>query len=84
VLGDEIAGWLKIPREPVWDPVFENLWPPFVAVREGILDITKAPKELREFYWVFDEIIRQGVLLVLSGADYPISIQIPTTNNPNY
>lgn len=84
VLGDEIATWLKIPKEPVWDPVFENLWPPFVAVREGILDITKAPKELREFYWVFDEIIRQGVLLVLSGANYPISIQIPTTNNPNY
>ena len=84
VLGDEIAGWLKIPREPLWDPIFENLWPPFVAVREGILDMTDAPKQLRQVYWVFDEIIRQVVLFVLSGANYPISIQIPTTNNPNY
>ncbi|TDD71425.1 DUF2236 domain-containing protein [Actinomadura darangshiensis] len=84
VLGAEIAAWLKIPEEPVWDPVFENLWPPFVAVREGLLDITKAPKGLRDVYWVFDEIIRQGVLLILSGANYPISIEIPQTNNPNY
>ncbi|MEU8345323.1 oxygenase MpaB family protein [Spirillospora sp. NPDC048832] len=84
VLGDEIAGWLKIPREPIWDPIFKNLWPAFVAVREGLLDITDAPKELRTVYWAFDEIIRQAVLFVLSGADYPISIQIPTTNNPNY
>ncbi|MFA1537886.1 oxygenase MpaB family protein [Actinomadura monticuli] len=84
VLGDEIAGWLKIPREPVWDPIFKNLWPPFVAVREGLLELTDAPPELRTVYWIFDEIIRQAVLFVLSGADYPISIQIPTTNNPNY
>ncbi|MFB4308529.1 oxygenase MpaB family protein [Actinomadura sp. GTD37] len=84
VLGDEIAGWLKIPREPLWDPIFENLWEPFVAVREGILEMTDAPKQLRQVYWVFDEIIRQVVLLVLSGADYPISISIPTMNNPNY
>jgi hypothetical protein len=84
VLGDEIAGWLKIPREPVWDPIFENLWPPFVAVREGILDLTDAPRQLRQVYWLFDEIIRQVVLFVLSGANYPISISIPTTNNPNY
>ncbi|MFA1546887.1 oxygenase MpaB family protein [Actinomadura chokoriensis] len=84
VLGDEIANWLKIPRELVWDPIFANLWEPFVAVREGILDLTDAPPQLRDVYWVFDEIIRQMVLLVLSGADYPISIQIPVTNNPNY
>jgi hypothetical protein len=68
----------------VWDPIFENLWPPFVAVREGILDLTDAPKQLRQVYWLFDEIIRQVVLFVLSGANYPISISIPTTNNPNY
>jgi endo-cleaving rubber dioxygenase len=84
MLGDEIAGWLKIPQEPLWGPLIENLWPPFVAVREGLLDITKAPKELRELYWSFDEILRQGALLFLSEANYPISIQIPTTNNPHY
>jgi hypothetical protein len=84
MLGDEIAGWLKIPREPLWDTLLKNLWPPFVAVREGLLDITKAPKELRDLYWSFDEILRQGALLFLSEGDYPISIEIPQTNNPHH
>ncbi|MBW8484427.1 oxygenase MpaB family protein [Actinomadura parmotrematis] len=82
LLGDEIAGWLKIQREPVWDTLITTLWPPFIAVREGILDLTKAPKELREIYWAFDEILRQAALFFLSEAQYPISIQIPTTNRP--
>lgn len=84
MLGDRTAERLKILKEPVWDPVFENLWPAFVAVREGLLDMTDAPEGLRDFYRVFDEVLRQGVLLVLSGAKYPISVQIPTTNNPNF
>ncbi|MEV3927197.1 oxygenase MpaB family protein [Actinomadura coerulea] len=84
MLGDEIAGWLKIPRDPLWDPLIRTLWPPFVAVREGLLDLTKAPKELRQLYWAFDEILRQGALLYLSGFKTPISIEIPQTNNPHY
>ncbi|WP_329089894.1 DUF2236 domain-containing protein [Actinomadura citrea] len=84
MLGNEIAGWLKIPRDPLWDPLIQTLWPPFVAVREGLLDLTKAPKELRQLYWAFDEILRQGALLYLSGFKTPISIEIPQTNNPHY
>jgi hypothetical protein len=84
LLGDEIAGWLNIPKDPLWDPLIQNLWPPFVAVREGVLDITKAPKELRDVYWAFDEILRQGALLFLSEGKEPISIEIPQTNNPHY
>ncbi|MFB9831930.1 oxygenase MpaB family protein [Actinoallomurus acaciae] len=84
MLGDRIADWLRIPREPVWDPAFATLWPIFVAVKEGLLKITDAPPALLEFYWAFDEIIRLGTLLFLSGGNFPISIQIPTTNNPNY
>ncbi|GAA3207542.1 oxygenase MpaB family protein [Actinocorallia longicatena] len=82
VLGDEIAGWLKIPREPVWDAAFRELWPIFVAVKEGLLKITDAPPALLGVYWAFDEILRLGALLFLSGADFPISIQIPVANNP--
>jgi len=82
ILGDEIAGWLKIPQDPLWYPLIRDLWPPFVAVREGLLELTNAPPALRDLYWAFDEILRQGALLYLSGANYPISIQIPTTNNP--
>ena len=84
MLGDQIADWLQIPREPVWDPAFETFWPAFVAIKEGLLKITDAPPALLEIYWAFDEVIRLGTLLFLSGGNFPISIQIPTTNNPNY
>ncbi|MFD0901522.1 oxygenase MpaB family protein [Actinomadura sediminis] len=84
VLGDEIAGWLKIPREPFWDAVFDTAWEPFIAVREGLLSLEDAPGVLQKVYWAFDEILRLGALLVLSGGDLPISIQIPDANNPDY
>ncbi|MQY09218.1 oxygenase MpaB family protein [Actinomadura macrotermitis] len=83
LLGDKIAGWLRIPRDPLWDPLITTLWPPFVAVREGLLDLTKAPKELRQIYWMFDEILRQGALLFLSEGRLPISIEIPQANRPS-
>ncbi|WP_018657442.1 oxygenase MpaB family protein [Actinomadura flavalba] len=84
VLGDEIAGWLKIRRDPLWDPIFQHAWEPFIAVREGLLSLEKAPGALQKAYWAFDEILRLGALLVLSEGNLPISIEIPHTNNPNY
>lgn len=77
LLGDEIAGWLKIPREPVWDPMLRTFWPPFVAAREGLLNFPGA----ENVYWLFDEFLRQAALLFLSEAG-PISIEIPETNRP--
>ncbi|MDX6740222.1 oxygenase MpaB family protein [Actinocorallia sp. A-T 12471] len=84
VLGEEIADWLKIRKTPFWDGVFETAWEPFIAVREGLLKLEKAPGILQQTYWAFDEVLRLGVLLLLSGAKFPISIEIPHTNNPNY
>ncbi|MFC7534601.1 oxygenase MpaB family protein [Actinoplanes sp. GCM10030250] len=78
MLGDKIAGWLEIPREPVWDPLLRTAWGPFVAVREGLLPFPLAPKA----YWLFDEFLRKAALLFLSGAR-PISIEIPDTNRPS-
>ncbi|GAA4967382.1 hypothetical protein HD597_003808 [Nonomuraea thailandensis] len=78
MLGDEIAGWLKIPREPVWDPLLRLSWKPFIAVREGLLPLPLAP----EAYWLFDEFLRKAALLFLSEAR-PISIEIPVTNRPS-
>ncbi|MBK1787400.1 oxygenase MpaB family protein [Prauserella cavernicola] len=78
MLGDEIAAWLKIPREPVWDPLLNAAWGPFVAVREGLLPFPLAPKA----YWTFDEFLRRAALLFLSEAR-PISIEIPETNRPS-
>ncbi|MDP9793303.1 hypothetical protein J2S43_001815 [Catenuloplanes nepalensis] len=77
MLGDEIAQWLEIPREPVWDPLLRTAWGPFVAVREGLLPFPLAPKA----YWLFDEFLRKAALLFLSEAR-PIRIEIPLTNRP--
>ncbi|RAY12683.1 DUF2236 domain-containing protein [Actinomadura craniellae] len=84
VLGDEIANWLKIRKDPFWDSVFEIAWEPFIAVREGLLSLERAPGILQKVYWAFDEILRLGALLVLSEGDFPISIEIPVANNPNF
>jgi hypothetical protein len=78
LLGDQIAGWLQIPSEPVWEPLIETFWPPFVAVREGLLELFPGTQDL---YWAFDEFLRQAALIYLSEGT-PISIQIPTTNRP--
>lgn len=84
VLGDEIAGWLNIRRYPLWDTIFEVGWEPFVRIREGLLELEDAPGIVQSSYWAFDELLRVAALLVLSGADFPISIEIPTGNNPDY
>ncbi|GAB3488290.1 oxygenase MpaB family protein [Amycolatopsis cihanbeyliensis] len=78
LLGDRIAGWLHIPREPIWDPLLNAAWGPFIAVREGLLPFPLAP----ESYWLFDEFLRRAALLYLSEAR-PISIEIPDTNRPS-
>lgn len=78
MLGDRIANWLRIPREPVWDPLLNVAWGPFIAVREGLLPFPLAPAA----YWTFDEIIRQATLLFLSEG-HPISIEIPDANRPS-
>ncbi|MEV4071961.1 oxygenase MpaB family protein [Nonomuraea fuscirosea] len=78
MLGDQIAGWLRIPREPIWDPLLRLSWRPFVAVREGLLPFPLAP----EAYWLFDEFLRKAALLFLSEAR-PIRIEIPQTNRPS-
>ena len=78
MLGDRIAEWLKIPREPIWDPLLKTAWGPFVAVREGLLPLPLAPKA----YWTFDEFLRKAALLFLSEAK-PITIEIPDTNRPS-
>jgi hypothetical protein len=77
MLGDEIAGWLEIRREPVWDTLLRTAWGPFIAVREGLLPFPLAPQA----YWLFDEFLRKAALLFLSEAR-PISIEIPVTNRP--
>lgn len=80
MLGDKIGDWLRLPTEPVWTPLLETAWGPYVAVREGLLDVG-VPKEA---YWLFDEFLRQFVLLYMSELRMPINITIPVGNNPRY
>ena len=78
LLGDEIAGWVKIRETPFWTGLLETAWEPFIAVREGLLPLPLAPQA----YWTFDEFLRKAALLFLSEAR-PISIEIPDTNRPS-
>ena len=80
ILGDKVADWLHIPREPVWTPLLETAWGPYVGVREGMLNVGMP----REAYWLFDEFLRQFVLFYMAELRMPINITIPTFNNPNY
>jgi endo-cleaving rubber dioxygenase len=77
-LGDRLADWLRIPREPVWDPAFTLFWPAFIRAKEFSLQFPGAP----ELNWTFDELLRQGVMLFLSEGQQ-FSIEIPTGNRPN-
>ena len=78
VLGDRIADWLEIAREPVYDPMLQTLWPPFIAARELGVHFPGAP----ETYWMFDEFLRQSMLFYLSEGEQ-ISIEIPQSNRPS-
>ena len=74
MLGNQVTDSLEIPREPFWDWAVKTFWPAFVAIREGA--ILFVPPDI---FWVFDEILRSGVLFYL-GEGQNISIEMPTAN----
>ena len=74
-LGDKLADWMQIPREPVWDPTFTQFWPAFIKAKEFSLAFPGSP----QLNWTFDELLRQAVLLFLDEGRQ-ISIEIPTGN----
>ncbi|MFD4352417.1 oxygenase MpaB family protein [Nocardia sp. NPDC058519] len=77
LLGDKIADGLSIPREPVWDPLLQVAWGPFIAVREGLLTVVPP---LEDPYWLLDEFLRKAALIYLAELRLPISIELPTMN----
>ncbi|SCF33526.1 TAT (twin-arginine translocation) pathway signal sequence [Micromonospora echinospora] len=78
LLGDQIANWLKIPRDLLWDTLLQTSWGPFIAVREALLPLPLAP----ECFWLFDEFLRKLALLFLSEGQQ-INIEIPLGNRPS-
>lgn len=75
MLGDELVDGLEVPREPLWDDLVDWAWPRFIALREGALLLPLPP----DLVWIFDEIIRTGVLFYL-GKGQSIHIEMPTAN----
>ncbi|MGC4933601.1 oxygenase MpaB family protein [Gordonia sp. DT30] len=77
IMGDKLADWIQVPREPVWSPLLEAAWSPFVQIRSGVLGVVPPAENA---YWLFDEFLRQFVLWYISELRMPISIEIPTAN----
>ncbi|MBG0829742.1 DUF2236 domain-containing protein [Planomonospora sp. ID67723] len=78
LVGDQVADWDGIEREPVWDRVIPAAWPKLVKFREGLIPLPLVP----ETAWVIDEAARRYIMLYLTKAK-ETKIEIPTTNRPD-
>ncbi|MEV4383256.1 oxygenase MpaB family protein [Streptosporangium sp. NPDC049644] len=77
LVGDQVADWDGIKREPVWDLLIPTIWPKLVRFREGLIPLPLVP----ETAWVLDEAVRKYILFYLTKAK-ETKIEIPTTNRP--
>jgi hypothetical protein len=77
LVGDQVADWDGIRREPVWDPLIKAVWPKLVRFREGLIPLPLVP----ETAWVVDEAVRRYILFFLTKGQ-ETKIEIPTTNRP--
>lgn len=78
LVGDQVADWDGIPREPVWEPLIEGAWPLLVKFREGLIPLPLVP----EIAWTIDEAARQYILFYLTKGE-ETKIEIPTINRPS-
>ncbi|MCS3781373.1 oxygenase MpaB family protein [Tsukamurella ocularis] len=79
-LGDKLTDWMQLPPQPLYQGLLTVAWPTYVAIREGGLTQAALPPEL---YHQMDQIANTFELVYLGGFR-PITIAIPTGNNPNY
>ncbi|MFG2653521.1 oxygenase MpaB family protein [Streptomyces sp. NPDC048436] len=77
LVGDEVADWDEIPREPVWGPAMKIAWPALVKFREGLIPRPLVP----EAAWAIDEAARQYILFYLTKGK-ETKIDIPVINRP--
>jgi endo-cleaving rubber dioxygenase len=78
LVGDQVADWDGIPREPVWGPAIALAWPALVAFREGLIPLPLVP----EGAWLIDEAARQYILFYLTKGRGAV-IDIPQINRPS-
>ncbi|ACZ87933.1 hypothetical protein Aros01_02996 [Streptosporangium roseum] len=77
LVGDQVADWDGIEREPVWGPLIGSAWPKLVKFREGLIPLPLVP----QVAWVIDEAARRYILFYLTKGK-ETKIEIPTTNRP--
>ncbi|MFF0723261.1 oxygenase MpaB family protein [Streptomyces sp. NPDC004134] len=77
LVGDQVADWDGIRREPFWQSTIETVWPLLVKFREGVIDLPLVP----EIAWTIDEVVRQYILFYLTKGE-AIHIEIPDANRP--
>ncbi|MFJ7215648.1 oxygenase MpaB family protein [Amycolatopsis sp. NPDC098790] len=78
LVGNQVADWDAIPREPLWGPLITTAWPALVAFREGLMPFPLVP----EAAWTLDEAVRQYILFFLTKGRGTV-IDIPTVNRPS-
>jgi endo-cleaving rubber dioxygenase len=78
LVGDQVADWSAIRREPLWGPLVRTGFPKWVALRENLIPLPLVP----QIAWTIDELVRQYVLFYLSEGE-EISIEIPDMNRPS-
>ncbi|QWF78594.1 oxygenase MpaB family protein [Amycolatopsis sp. CA-230715] len=78
LVGDQVADWDRIPREPFWEATIATMWPILVRFREGLVPLPLVP----EIAWTIDEALRQYILLYLTKGK-ETKIVIPTGNRPS-
>jgi hypothetical protein len=74
--GESIADMLQLQKNPVLDPLVQNGWPGFIAMKEMGARFPGANR----MYWSFDELLRLGVRWGTSGGFGPVYIEMATAN----
>ncbi|MEU6537170.1 oxygenase MpaB family protein [Streptomyces sp. NPDC047000] len=77
LVGQQVADWDAIPREPFWEQAIAAAWPKLVAFREKLIPLPLVPP----LAWTIDEAARQYILFYLTKGQ-GTRIEIPETNRP--
>ncbi|MFD4668582.1 oxygenase MpaB family protein [Lentzea sp. NPDC058450] len=78
LVGDQIADWDGIRREPFWDRTIASVWPKLVGVRENLIPLPLVP----QIAWTLDEAARRYIMFYLTKGR-ETHIEIPDTNRPS-
>ncbi|NUU21690.1 MAG: DUF2236 domain-containing protein [Streptomycetaceae bacterium] len=78
LVGDRIADWDGIDREPLWEATIRSAWPKLVAFRESLIPLPLVP----QIAWTIDEAVRRYIMFFLTKGQ-EVHIEIPDANRPS-